>query len=615
MPRTYVQVPDKKRTYGYSLEEKLVEAARDMKTNKLSFRKAAVKHDVKRSTLKDFVGTGSSRKKAGGQCLFTPVEEKELADIIDAVVEWGFPVNPLEARLIARDLAASKNVEVRTKSGVPGNDWYEGFIQRNKISERAASNMRRSRAKVNSAMINEYFDEVEKLFNDFGQISPENVYNYDETNFQNDPGKSIVLCRRGRKRVEVVQDYSKQCFSVMWCGNAAGELMPPMIVYKSKNVYTGWTTGGPKNAVYDCTESGWFDSGSFKTWFLEVFLPSTKTKRGPIFLFGDNLSSHFSWKLVKLARKHRIYFVMLLANSTHLLQVLDVAVFGPMKRSWRLVLLDWRMKTRRNGDIPKEVFPQLLKALDERVRLTVEECLKSGFRACGLYPLNRNEVLKKLPDQQLLLTKDQANSVLNDSVMEMLRKYRESKEDEKSSKRGKKLPRKIPNLMTVIPGRALIVSDERESLDQVVPSDDDPFAHLVEEAANSESCVASNDERPSVDEEPREEEEEEEDIRFPKKPTARSLRKLGLTKTKKSLLKSRPHKRTPSWSCTRCNKSADLKLSRWIKCDGCGNDYHLYCAGVKYDKVNYWTLNTDDLIFNCEQCQEKIRIIGMQYGM
>ena len=34
----------------------------------------------------------------------------------------------------------------------------------------------------------------------------------------NDPGKSMVIVRRGRKRVEKVREVSKQAFSVMWCG-------------------------------------------------------------------------------------------------------------------------------------------------------------------------------------------------------------------------------------------------------------------------------------------------------------------------------------------------------------------------------------------------------------
>ena len=129
-----------------------------------------------------------------------------------------------------------------------------------------------------------------------------------------------------------------------------------------------------------------------------------------------------------------------------------------MKRSWRHVLLSWRTKTRRKGDIPKESFPSLLTALDERVRLTVKDSLKSGFRTCGLYPLDRNEVLQKLPDYQNL-NELEANSTLNDSLIELLKEYCEGKEEEKK-KRGKKIPKKIANLKTVIPGRALQLQDD-----------------------------------------------------------------------------------------------------------------------------------------------------------
>ena len=51
MPQTYVQVPNKNQSHGYSIFENLIAAARDVKTNKLSYRVAAEKHDVKRTTL------------------------------------------------------------------------------------------------------------------------------------------------------------------------------------------------------------------------------------------------------------------------------------------------------------------------------------------------------------------------------------------------------------------------------------------------------------------------------------------------------------------------------------------------------------------------------------
>ena len=36
--------------------------------------------------------------------------------------------------------------------------------------------------------------------------------------------------------MEKVSDDTKQSFSVMWCGSAAGHMLPPMVVYASKNV-------------------------------------------------------------------------------------------------------------------------------------------------------------------------------------------------------------------------------------------------------------------------------------------------------------------------------------------------------------------------------------------
>ena len=56
---------------------------------------------------------------------------------------------------------------------------------------------------------------------------------------------------------------------------------------------------------------------------------STKGRglQGPIVLLGDNLGSHFSADLVRVAKEKNIYFAMLPPNATHLMQPLDVAVF------------------------------------------------------------------------------------------------------------------------------------------------------------------------------------------------------------------------------------------------------------------------------------------------
>jgi len=51
--------------------------------------------------------------------------------------------------------------------------------------------------------------------------------------------------------------------------------------------------------------------------------------------------------------------VFLPENSTHIMQPLDVSVFGPMKKRWRTILNDWKEECTANGDnyasIPKQV--------------------------------------------------------------------------------------------------------------------------------------------------------------------------------------------------------------------------------------------------------------------
>ena len=49
----------------------------------------------------------------------------------------------------------------------------------------------------------------------------------------------------------------------MFAGSAAGEFLPPMVVYKTDNVYQNWVKNGPVGSIYDATQSGWFDMRTF----------------------------------------------------------------------------------------------------------------------------------------------------------------------------------------------------------------------------------------------------------------------------------------------------------------------------------------------------------------
>ena len=171
----------------------------------------------------------------------------------------------------------------------------------------------------------------------------------------------------------------------MFCENATGKLLPPMVVYKAKFIYDGWVNGGPKGLVFDCTDSGWFDGRTFKKWFMKVFVPNLKGD-GLFTTIGDNLRFHFSDEVINICLERNIFFIMLVPNSMHPCQPLDLAVFGPMKRSWRSLLNEWHKESCSKGTLTKQHFLLLLRCLLHDIKA---ENLVSGFCGRGISPLQQ----------------------------------------------------------------------------------------------------------------------------------------------------------------------------------------------------------------------------------
>ena len=144
-----------------------------------------------------------------------------------------------------------------------------------------------------------YFTESDLLVFCLGDVPATNIFNYDKTNLQDDPGCSWMFVRRGRKRVENVTDTSKTLISVMWYGSAEGECLLPMVVNKTKNLYQSWVQGGMQGTIYDCTKSGWFDQplisllSHFWNFFFFNFHGKSKTKSRKIHIIWRQPSFPF----------------------------------------------------------------------------------------------------------------------------------------------------------------------------------------------------------------------------------------------------------------------------------------------------------------------------------
>lgn len=157
-------------------------------------------------------------------------------------------------------------------------------------------------------------------------------------------------------------------------------------------------------------------------------------------IMGDNLSSHFTERVLELCRSYSIEFVCLPPNSTHLLQPLDVAFYAPLKNYWRQILDRYKMKSRKkSASITKEEFPRLLKKLYEEMYGLEVQCknIVAGFEKCGIFPLNPERVTSRLPDK--IQTGGDVNATVSNVVLDILAEMRGVRNEDGQKKRKRKL--------------------------------------------------------------------------------------------------------------------------------------------------------------------------------
>ena len=136
------------------------------------------------------------------------------------------------------------------------------------------------------------------------------MWNYDETNLRDNPGARKYVIKQGIKYPERITDSSKVTLSVMFCGNAEGEVVPPYVVYKSVHICSQWVTAGPPGTRYNRPKGRWFNETTFTEWFFTSMLPILCKQEGKKVLIGDNLSSNLHQSVIDACSKHSfcLYF-------------------------------------------------------------------------------------------------------------------------------------------------------------------------------------------------------------------------------------------------------------------------------------------------------------------
>ncbi|XP_062537934.1 uncharacterized protein LOC134206253 [Armigeres subalbatus] len=303
MPRKYVPRLCA-RNYANYTQEALASALKSVKQNGMSIRQASKHYKISFGTLYNRC-KNLHTKSVGTPTVLSSAQEKELSEVIKVAGEWGYPLPPGRVAILVKKFLDDNLMKTRFVDNRPGPDWIASFMKRTNLAARCTQNIKRARAKVCPRTVKEYFDNLARTLHG---IPKENIINYDETNFTDDPGSRRVICRRGQKHVERVLDHSKSSYSVMFAGTADGKTLSTYVVYAALHLYPTWVQGGPKGSRYNRTKSGWFDERTYEDWILTVSLPYCKKipNDKPRVLIGDNVASHMSIRAIKSCMENNI---------------------------------------------------------------------------------------------------------------------------------------------------------------------------------------------------------------------------------------------------------------------------------------------------------------------
>ena len=244
-----------------------------------------------------------------------------------------------------------------------------------------------------------WLDAVSEILQEH-DIPAANVYNMDETGFNAgvaQTGRIVVdiRCKVRYKR----QPGRQEWLTLVECIYVDGSTIPPLVIFKGKKVTVdqipvhiddGWTPS--------CSNKGWTNNQLGVEWLRHCFEPATyeKANNQPRVLILDGHDSHTTSQFLFHALQNNIIILRLPAHISHLLQPLNVGVFGPLK-----IYLTQELKKLMQAEVTSIKRAEWLDAYSKaRTPAFTRQNIYGAWHGAGLFPLDYQKVLRNLPRRQ-----------------------------------------------------------------------------------------------------------------------------------------------------------------------------------------------------------------------
>lgn len=268
--------------------------------------------------------------------------------------------------------------------------WYASFCSRHpEISERFAQPVDRKRIDVqnDTASISNYFNIIER----FKHLPPQQIFAADETGLDGDGARrKRVMAPTGARRVLSRGKTYEEHTSILNICSADGSCLPPAFVFKGDpaKIDPIIVSQLPPHSRYAQQVNGYF----LKSHFIGVLehLVAHAAAARPLLLVVDGCKAHVDLNALNYAIENNIHIVFLPAYSTHLLQVADIGLFGPLKHYWKkgcetIKIERQRMQVAEKKLTRQDIIPIFMEAWYKSM---TSQNIRSAFAKSGIYPFD-----------------------------------------------------------------------------------------------------------------------------------------------------------------------------------------------------------------------------------
>lgn len=366
------------------------------KEGKASIYKAAKLCGIPQQTLRDRT-TGMvdpTKFTSGRDCFLTSAEEDALVSYIKEVAScgFGFTRNGL-AELTAE---TSFYMKRRDTNAPFSNKWVYRFLLRwpeLKMTERQHFPIGRARFATRETVDN-YYKELLLVLQKYKLLEkPHRIFNMVEINVSPEALPSKVLTPTGRRALSTVPK-QKTSMTVISCINAAGEVLPPYLIFKGKRKSKDLLTGALLGTRSTVSESGCSDSQTLERYFTEHFLTSISGgQEERTLLLYDGHDTHVPVPLIDWAREHNIIMFLLPTHTSNVLQSTEADTIGPFEAAYQAECCKFLRQNPGKSMTRHDTCCFIANAY--RSAMTPENII-AGFRRVGIFPFNATLVTDEL---------------------------------------------------------------------------------------------------------------------------------------------------------------------------------------------------------------------------